>query len=186
MPLLALIAQDSATTTLDFDTPDFTLKLARASQALVSLQPRDAGSFDFAPADRAASRTADGFNALGDGLSNIDREGFAGTAFHSYPQNMRWDTYSGDYGPNFFGVAINAGAYVVNHPEFGWQAFGGNTRVDGDWIKVQPFDAFRQRVYIAPRGLWLTLDSGTFDNVEIHTKKHGVRIGLSRANAFTP
>ncbi len=120
------------------------------------------------------------------GLSNIDQEGFAGTAFHSFPQNMRWDTYSGDYGPNFFGVAANAGTYVINHPEFGWQAFGGNVKTEGDWIRVQPLDPFRQRVYVAPRGLWLTLDSGTFDSVEIQTKTHAVRIGLSRTNASAP
>lgn len=118
------------------------------------------------------------------GLSNIDQEGFAGTAFHSFAQNMHWDTYSGDYGPNFFGVAVNAGTYVINHPEFGWQAFGGNLRIDREWIKVQPRDAFRQRVYVAPRGLWLTLDSGTFDSVEISSKTHTVRIGLSPANPF--
>jgi hypothetical protein len=126
-----------------------------------------------------------GYAGATGGLSNIDQEGFAGTAFHSFPQNMRWDTYSGDYGPNFFGVAVNAGTYVIDHPEFGWQAFGGNVRADGDWIKVQPLDAFRQRVYVAPRGLWLTLDSGTFDSIEIHTKTHAVRVGLSRSNAFT-
>jgi len=131
------------------------------------------------------------------GLSNIDQEGFAGTAFHSFPQNMRWDTYSGDYGPNFFGIAVNAGTYVINDPEFGWLAFGGNLRNDGyakrepDWaksqelVKIQPLDAFRQRVYVAPHGLWLTLDSGTFESVEIHTKTHTVRIGLSRANAIS-
>jgi len=119
------------------------------------------------------------------GLSNIDQEGFAGTAFHSYPQNMRWDTYSGDYGPNFFGVAANAGTYVVDHPEFGWIAFGGNVRRDGDWIKVQPLDAFRQRVFVAPLGLWLTLDSGTFENIEINMRTRVVRTGLSKATAST-
>ncbi|MBI4472082.1 MAG: hypothetical protein HY646_05400, partial [Acidobacteria bacterium] len=126
-----------------------------------------------------------GYGGAMGGLSNIDQEGFAGTAFHSFPQNMRWDTYSGDYGPNFFGVAVNAGTYVVNHAEFGWQAFGGNIRTDGEWIKIQPLDAFRQRVYVAPRGLWLTLDSGTFDSVEVSTNTHAVRIGLSPAHTFT-
>ena len=119
------------------------------------------------------------------GLSNIDQEGFAGTAFHSFPQNMRWDTYSGDYGPNFFGVAVNAATYVINHPEFGWLSFGGNFKRVGDWIRVQPLDAFRQRVYLAPVGLWLTLDSGTFDAVEINPKTRAVRVGLSRADAAT-
>jgi hypothetical protein len=135
------------------------------------------------PDDTYLLRT--GYAGAMGGLSNIDDQGFAGTAFHSFPQNMRWDTYSGDYGPNFFGVAVNAGTYVVNHPEFGWQAFGGNIRTDGDWIKIQPLDAFRQRVYIAARGLWLTLDSGTFDSVEVQTKTHVVRVGLSPANSFT-
>jgi len=127
-----------------------------------------------------------GYGGAMGGLSNIDREGFAGTAFHSFPQNMRWDTYSGDYGPNFFGVAVNAGTYVVNLPRFGWQAFGGNVKVDGDWVKVATLDAFRQRVYVAPRGLWLTLDSGTFESVEINTKTHAVRAGLSPQSPSTP
>jgi hypothetical protein len=120
------------------------------------------------------------------GLSNIDEEGFAGAAFHSFPQNMRWDTYSGDYGPNFFGVATNAATYVVNDVGFGWEAFGGNAKVDGTWVKVKPLDAFRQRVYIAPRGLWLTLDSGTFDAVEVNTRTHAIRVGLSNATPSAP
>ncbi|HET9131720.1 MAG TPA: DUF5695 domain-containing protein, partial [Terriglobia bacterium] len=127
-----------------------------------------------------------GYGGAMGGLSNIDQDGFAGTAFHSFPQNMRWDTYSGDYGPNFFGVAVNAGTYVVNLPEFGWQAFGGNLKVDGEWVKVDVLDSFRQRVYIAPRGLWLTLDAGTFVAAEIQTKTHAVRIALSPSSPATP
>jgi hypothetical protein len=141
-------------------------------------------AFRSSPEDAYLLRVGYG-GAMG-GLSNIDSEGFAGTAFHSFPQNMRWDTYSGDYGPNFFGVAVNAGTYVVNLPEFGWQTFGGNVKVDGDWVKVSTLDAFRQRVYIAPRGLWLTLDSGTFDGVEVHTKTHAVRAALAASNSSTP
>ena len=64
-------------------------------------------------------------------LSNIDEEGFPSAAFHSFPQNLRWDTYTGDYGPNFFGHAVNAATYVVNHPDYGWQAFGGNLTQTG-------------------------------------------------------
>ncbi|HVU37691.1 MAG TPA: DUF5695 domain-containing protein [Opitutales bacterium] len=127
-----------------------------------------------------------GYGGAMGGLSNIDQEGFAGTAFHSYPQNMRWDTYSGDYGPNFFGVATNAATYVIDHPEFGWQAFGGNVQVDGDWVKVQPLDCFRQRVYLAPLGLWLTLDAGAFDHVELNAKTHAVRLALAPASAIAP
>jgi hypothetical protein len=127
-----------------------------------------------------------GYGGAMGGLSNIDQEGFASAAFHSFPQNMRWDTYSGDYGPNFFGVAVNAATYVINDPEFGWQAFGGNIRNDGDWIKLKPVDAFQRRVFIAPLGLWLELDAGTFDSIEVHSRTHAVRIGLAAATPFTP
>jgi len=119
-------------------------------------------------------------------LSNIDQDGFAAAAFHSAPWLMRWDTYSGDYGPNFFGHAIDTATYVVDHPEFGWQAFGGNVEVSGDTIKVQPLDSFRKRIYLAPLGLWLTLDAGTFENVEVNSKTHAVRVELSPADPFTP
>ena len=117
-------------------------------------------------------------------LSNIDPDGFAAAAFHSSPALMRWDTYSGDYGPNFFGHAVDTATYIINHPEFGWQAFGGNVKVSGDQVTVQPRDSFRQRIYIAPLGLWLTLDSGTFDSVEVDQKTHAVRVGLSAATPY--
>jgi hypothetical protein len=141
-------------------------------------------AFRSSPGDLYLLRVGYG-GAMG-GLSNIDKEGFASAAFHSFPQNMRWDTYSGDYGPNFFGVAANAGTYIINHPEFGWQAFGGNLKTEGDWIRVKVLDAFRQRVYVAPRGLWLTLDAGTFDSIDVNAKTGAVRAGLSPVNPSTP
>ena len=119
-------------------------------------------------------------------LSNIDEEGFPSAAFHSYPQNLRWDTYIGDYGPNFFGHAITTGTYVVNHPDYGWQAFGGNVTQSGGWVNILPRDSLRRRVYIAPFGLYLTLDAGTFDAVAINTATHAVRIRLSPSAPFTP
>src|SRR5262245_49002626 len=64
-PFFAFIAQNPAST-LDFDTPDFKLKLVQASQTIASLRPKGAGTFDFAPADRLESRSADRFNSIGD------------------------------------------------------------------------------------------------------------------------
>jgi hypothetical protein len=127
-----------------------------------------------------------GFAGARGGLSNIDREGFASAAFHSFPQNMRWDTYSGDYGPNFFGVAVNAATYLIRDPEFGWQAFGGNVRVDGDWVRLKPLDAFRRRVFIAPDGLWMELDAGAFDAIELNVRTRTLRVGLAKADPYTP
>ena len=127
-----------------------------------------------------------GYGGTMGALSNIDPDGFAAAAFHSSPALLKWDAYSGDYGPNFFGHAINTATYVINHPEFGWQAFGGNVKVSGNWVKVQPLDSFRQRVYIAPYGLWLTLDAGTFEAVEVNTKMRAVRLGLAAVTQYTP
>ena len=128
-----------------------------------------------------------GYGGAMGALSNIDEEGFPSAAFHSYPQNLRWDTYTGDYGPNFFGHAVNAATYVINHPEYGWQALGGNIRPGGaPWINVQTLDSFRRRIYIAPFGLYLTLDAGTFESVAINPTTRAVRVTLSPAAQFSP
>lgn len=112
-------------------------------------------------------------------LTNIDEEGFASAAFHSFPQTLKWDAYTGDYGPNFLGHALNTATYVVNHPQFGWLSFGGNLNQNGDWIVVEPRDSLRQRVHLAPRGLWLTLDAGKFQSIELNSKTGAVRLILT-------
>ena len=119
-------------------------------------------------------------------LTNIDRDGFAAAAFHSFPNQLRWDAYSGDYGPNFLGHALNTGAYVINHPEFGWQAFGGNVTTVGGQVRVQVTDSLRKRVYIAPYGMFLTLDAGAFQQVAIDQKTGTVRVTLAPATAHIP
>lgn len=119
-------------------------------------------------------------------LTNIDQEGFASVAFHSFPESLKWDAYSGDYGPNFLGHALNAGTYVINHPEFGWQAFGGNVTTVAGRISVQVLDSFRKRVYLAPLGLYLTLDAGQFERVELDPRTNTIRVSLAPATAATP
>jgi hypothetical protein len=60
---------------MEIDTPDFTLKLVKASQTIAALEPKGVkpytpGSqpipFDFTPADRIEARASDGYNHLGD------------------------------------------------------------------------------------------------------------------------
>ena len=119
-------------------------------------------------------------------LTNIDEEGFASVAFHAYPHRLEWDAYSGDYGPNFFGHALNAATYVIDHPDFGWQAFGGNVTETDEWIEITPVDSFRRRVYLAPAGLWLTLDAGQFTQVRLVRESNAVRIALAPATEHTP
>lgn len=119
-------------------------------------------------------------------LTDIDQEGFASAAFHSFPDMLKHDPITGDYGPNFFGHAWNTATYIVHHPEFGWVAFGGNTKIHGATVKVTPLDSYRSRVYVASLGLWLTLDAGTFDGVEVSSQTGAVRVGFSGATQFTP
>ncbi len=116
-------------------------------------------------------------------LTNIDQEGFASVAFHAFPEKLHWDAYSGDYGPNFLGHALNTGMYLINHPEFGWQAFGGNATVSGSRVTVKVADSFRQRIYLAPVGLYLTLEAGQFDQVEFDAATGRVRVTLAPSTA---
>ena len=119
-------------------------------------------------------------------LTNIDQEGFFAPAFHGFPDMLRDDPVSGDNGPNFFGHALNTATYLVNHPEFGWVAFGGNVSASGGVVRVTPLDSARTKVYLAPLGLWLTLDAGTLEAVEFNPKTGAVRVGFSSADPFTP
>ncbi|HEU5402856.1 MAG TPA: DUF5695 domain-containing protein, partial [Terriglobales bacterium] len=127
-----------------------------------------------------------GYGGTMGALTDIDQDGFMAPAFHAYPDMLRPDPLSGDNGPNFFGHALDTATYIVNSPQFGWIAFGGNVQKTGGSVQVKPLDSFRTRVYVAPFGLWLTLQAGTFDSVEVNTQTNTVRVGLSPADRYTP
>jgi hypothetical protein len=117
-------------------------------------------------------------------LTDIDQEGFPAAAFHSFPDMLKPDPITGDYGPNFFGHAWNTATYLVNDPELGWQAFGGNLTKNGNLVEVTPLDSARTRVYLGPLGLWLTLESGTFDRVQIDSASGAVRVGFAASTDY--
>ena len=52
-------------------------------------------------------------------------------------------------------------------------------------IKVTLLDSARARVYIAPFGLWLTLDAGKFQSVEVNPGTGTARLTLAAATQFT-
>jgi hypothetical protein len=127
-----------------------------------------------------------GYGGMMGAITSIDQDGFASAAFHSFPDTLRWDPISGDYAQNFLGHALNAATYLVRDPGFGWQAFGGNVTVSGSRVTLTPLDAVRTRVYLAPTGLWLTLDAGHFDRIEFDRGSGAVRLGFAPATTFTP
>ncbi|MBO0911596.1 MAG: hypothetical protein J2P13_07355 [Acidobacteria bacterium] len=126
-----------------------------------------------------------GYGGTMGALTDIDQEGFPAAAFHSFPDMLKPDPITGDYGPNFFGHAWTTATYVVDHPQFGWLAFGANIRAQGKRVRITPLDSARTRVFIAPLALWLTLDAGTFETIEVDAQAGAVRVGLSPATEFT-
>ena len=123
-----------------------------------------------------------GYGGVMGAIANVTRDGFGPSGFHAWPSTLRIDGYSGDYGPGFFGHAVNTGTYITRDPELGWLAFGGELSEEGDLVRVMPRDSARSRVYVAPLGLWLTLDSGTFESIEINGDV--VRVELAPATRF--
>lgn len=126
------------------------------------------------------------YGGLMGATTNIDEEGFGSAAFHSSPEMMRFDGYSGDYGMGFFGVAYATASYLVDHPVFGRIGFGGEVTEQDGKTSIVPRDAFRTRVFVAPAGLWLTLDAGKFDRVDYEPGSGKVTLRLDAADRFTP
>ena len=85
-----------------------------------------------------------GYGGVMGALTNIDENGFGSTAFHAFPDRLAFDPYSGDYGSNFFGHAVNTGVYVVHDKTLGWLCFGGNLRQNGSQIRFSVLDRLSQ------------------------------------------
>ena len=124
-----------------------------------------------------------GYGGVMGPLANIDEKGFASAAFHSFPDRMAYDSYTGDYGPNFLGHALNTGVYLTHDDRFGWLSFGGSVEEHNGTVCMRVLDSSRERVYLAPLGLWLTLDAGQFEAVEYDRAHHVVHLELVPSTA---
>lgn len=136
------------------------------------------------PADLHLLRV--GYGGMMGPISSVDREGFSSTAFHSWPDMMRPDPYSGDFGVGFFGHAYGAATYVVDDPTFGWLCFGGDIDTRGGTIAVVPKDGARSRLFVAPAGRWIVLNAGKIARAVYDPKDRSVTLTLDPADAFTP
>jgi hypothetical protein len=136
------------------------------------------------PSDLHLLRVA--YGGLLGGVTNIDRNGFSSAAFHAWPDMMRWDSYSGDYGMGFYGHAYASATYVVNDPTFGWISFGGNLRVaDDGLVQVTPRDSARSRLFIAPNRTWITLEAGKIDSASFNPGSGAIVLRLAAATPGT-
>lgn len=127
-----------------------------------------------------------GYGGVMGPLTNIDEKGFASAAFHSFPDRMKYDPYTGDYGPNFFGHAINTGTFVTHDDAMGWLCFGGNIEEHHGIVHTTVLDSSRDRLFLAPLGLWITLDAGKFVSADYDTHKHTVTLHLAPASTYVP
>lgn len=75
--LLCVFAPLRENSTLDLDTPDFTLRLLKDSQTVAALEPKSSPGFDFTPSDRLAQRAANRYHNLGDLILRV-RTGSSG------------------------------------------------------------------------------------------------------------
>jgi len=133
------------------------------------------------PGDLRLLRVA--YGGLLGGITNIDEEGFGSAAFHSWPDQMRWDSYSGDYGMGFFGHAYAAATYLVRDPVFGWLGFGGNVERTVDAVRVIPRDGARRRLYVG--GVWIVLEAGKIAAASYSPANGDIELTLDPADEFT-
>jgi hypothetical protein len=91
-------------------------------------------------------------------------DGFASASFHSWPDTLKWDGYSGDYGPNFVGLVLGTGTYVVQDNVVGLVAYGGVLTSSETLVSVQTADPVRRRVFIGPLGVLITVDAGIINS----------------------
>jgi hypothetical protein len=127
-----------------------------------------------------------GYGGVMGPLSDIDEKGFDSAAFHSFPDRMMFDPYTGDNGPNFFGHAINTGTFLTHDDAMGWICFGGNVEDHHGMIHTTVLDSSRDSIFIAPIGLWITLDAGHIDSVDFDPKENVVRLHLAPATENSP
>lgn len=119
-------------------------------------------------------------------IANITEKGFGPSAFHSFPSTLAIDGISGDYGPGFFGYAVNDAAYLVEHPDLGWLGFGADPIAREDGVEFMLSTASGRQVFLGPEKLWIRLDAGRISRVVYFPDRKLLRLYLGAADAHTP
>ena len=117
-------------------------------------------------------------------IANINQEGFPSTGFHAWPDTMKWDGSTGDYGGAFLGMALNGGTYVAQKHEMGFVAYGGILKQLKGKVAIVPKDAVRKRVYVGPLKLMIEIDMGQI--TEVHFTGESVAIFVKEAYGAPP
>lgn len=122
-----------------------------------------------------------GYGGLTGALSNINGEGFASASFHSWPDMLKWDAYSGDYGPGFVGLALGSGTYLVHDQDLGSVVvYGGAMTLTGDATTVVPQDSFRRRIFVGPMRLLVSIDAGVISSFTLRISDSTLSLTLAQ------
>ncbi|GKT95679.1 LOW QUALITY PROTEIN: glycoside hydrolase family 43 protein [Colletotrichum tofieldiae] len=136
-------------------------------------------AFRSSPSDTYLLRT--GYGGTTGPLSNINQDGFAAASFHSWPDTLKWDGISGDYGPGFLGLALGSGTYVAQDADLGLVAFGGVVAsASGGRVSVTTRDAVRRRVFIGPLGVLISVDAGIIREFAFDAGARSVSVTLAQ------
>lgn len=136
------------------------------------------GAFRSNPSDSYLLRV--GYGGTSGPVSNINQDGFAAASFHSFPDTLKWDGFSGDYGPNFVGLVLGTGTYVAQDNVLGLVAYGGVLTSLSDSISVQTADPVRRRIFIGPLGVLVTVDAGIIKNFSYAPSTGTISVTLSQ------
>lgn len=136
------------------------------------------GAFRSDPSDSYLLRV--GYGGTSGPVSNINEDGFAAASFHSWPDTLKWDGLSGDYGPNFVGLVLGTGTYVVQDSVVGLVAYGGVLSSSRNSVSVQTADPVRRRIFIGPLGVLITVDAGIIDNFSYVPSTGEISVAISQ------
>ncbi|KAK1846958.1 hypothetical protein CCHR01_10411 [Colletotrichum chrysophilum] len=113
-------------------------------------------------------------------LSNINEAGCPSAGFHSFPETLKWDGFTGDYGPGFLGMVLNTGTYVAEDEQIGLVAYGGEISTDGNKVTVVPRDPVRKRVFTGPLAVMITVDVGVIEQFSYDVEARIISMTLSQ------
>ncbi|KAI0422506.1 hypothetical protein F5X98DRAFT_326244 [Xylaria grammica] len=124
-----------------------------------------------------------GYGGTSGPLSNINQDGFAAASFHSWPDTLKWDGYSGDYGPGFLGMVLGSGTYVAQHETLGLLVYGGTLTSSSGTVSVTTQGPVRRKVFIGPLGLLITTDAGSIDGFKYASDGSSISITLAQLSS---
>ncbi|KAI8634028.1 hypothetical protein F5Y19DRAFT_411747 [Xylariaceae sp. FL1651] len=123
-----------------------------------------------------------GYGGTSGPLSNINQDGFAAASFHSWPDTLKWDGYSGDYGPGFLGMILGSGAYVAQHKTLGLLVYGGTLipSTGASSVSVTTQGPVRRKVFIGPLGVLISVDAGSINGFTYKSDGSGISVTLAQ------